>query len=311
MGNIGSYLAQSFPPKSKFNVADIPDLTGKIIIVTGGNGGIGYETIKALLGKNAKVYMASRSQERAEIAIANLKNETGKEAIFLQLDLSNLASVRKAAEEFKSKESELHVLFNNGGVMNTPIEQLTADGYDLQFGTNVIGHYVFTKRLLPLLFAGAKSSPDKIARVVNISSSAHMFTDTIDFDAIKDGRKRRKLGSSKMYMQSKFGVVVFSNELARRYGEHGIVSTSLNPGNLKTDLQRTTPSAFMLLFGWLFSPAPYGALTPLWAGVSPQTVGFNGKYLIAWAREGEMRREAQNPQLGEKLWTWLEAETTD
>jgi retinol dehydrogenase 12 len=97
--------------------------------------------------------------------------------------------------------------------MNTPIEQLTADGYDLQFGTNVIGHYVFTKRLLPLLFAGAKSSPDRIARIVNISSSAHMFTDTIEFDAIKDGPKRRKLGSSKMYMQSKF--VIFSCVLGR------------------------------------------------------------------------------------------------
>lgn len=88
--------------------------------------------------------------------------------------------------------------------MNTPIEQLTADGYDLQFGTNVIGHYVLTKRLLPLLIAGAQSSKDNKARIVNMSSSGQLFTDTIDFVAIKDVSASKKLGSGKMYMHSKF-----------------------------------------------------------------------------------------------------------
>jgi len=308
MGNI---VSQTFPPKSEFAVTDIPDLTGKIIVVTGGNGGIGCETIKALLLRNAKVYMASRSQQLAEVAIAKLKSETGKEAIFLELDLSSLASVRKATDEFNSKESELHVLFNNAGVMAPPIEQLTADGYDLQFGTNVIGHYVFTKRLLPLLLAGAKSSPDKKARIVNISSIAHIFADTIHLDALKDVPKRKKLGTSKLYTQSKFANVVLSNEFARRYGDQGIVSISVNPGSIKTGLMRHTTSAFMLIFGWCFATPPYGALTPLWAGVSQQTVDFNGKYLIPWAREGEARPETQDPQLGEKLWAWLETETEE
>jgi len=311
MGIIWDYFVQAFPPQSKFKVEDIPDLTGKIIIVTGGNNGIGYEIIKALLFKNAKVYMASRSHERAEAAISKLKTETGKEATFLELDLANLSSVRKAAEEFKSKERELHVLFNNGGVMNTPIEQLTADGYDLQFGTNVVGHYLLTKRLLPLLITGAQSSPDNKARVVNTSSSAQMFTDTIDFVAIKDVSASKKLGSDKMYMQSKFGNIVLSNELARRYADKGIVFISVNPGNLKTDLTRHTPAAFMMLFGWLFWTASYGALTPLYAGVSPETVDYDGKYLIPWAREGAMRPEAQNIELGERLWNWLEAETKE
>lgn len=308
MGNIGSYFAQSFPPKSKFKVEDIPDLTGKVIIVTGGNNGIGYEIIRALLPKNARVYMASRSPERAEAAISKLKAETGKEAFFLALDLSNLASVRKATDVFKSKETELHILFNNGGVMNTPIEQLTIDGYDLQFGTNVVGHYLLTKRLLPLLFAGAQSSPDRKARIVNTSSSAQMFTNTIDLDAMKDLSALKKLGSGKIYTQSKLGNVLLSNELAQRYGDKGISSTSLNPGNLKTDIVRHTPAAFMILFGWLFSPAPYGALTPLYAGVSSETVDFNGKYLIPWARVGTSRRD---PQLGEQLWNWLESETNE
>ncbi|KAK7034767.1 short-chain alcohol dehydrogenase [Paramarasmius palmivorus] len=305
------YFSESFPPKSKFKVEDIPDLTGKVIIVTGGNGGIGYETVKALLPKNAKVYMASRSKARAEEAIARLKEETGKEANFLELDLADLDSVRKATDEFKSKESQLHVLFNNAGVMVPPLEQLTKQGYDLQFGTNVIGHYLLTKRLLPLLIEGAKSSPDHKARIVNTSSSAQMFTNTIDFATIKDGPARRKAGNGKMYMYSKFGNVVLSNELARRYGDQGIVSTSLNPGNLKTDLQRTMPGAFMMFFGWLFSPAPFGALTQLWAGVSPETVNMNGKYLIPWAREGKMRSETADPKIGEELWKFLETETKE
>ncbi|KAJ7170001.1 hypothetical protein C8R46DRAFT_220507 [Mycena filopes] len=311
MGTLFSYIAQSFPPKSKFTVDDIPDLTGRVIIVTGGNGGIGFEIIKAVLFKNAKVYMLSRSRERAEAAISRLKSETGKEALFIQLDLADLDSVRKATDEFKSKETKLDVLFNNGGVMNTPIDQLTKQGFDMQFGTNVIGHYLLTKRLLPLLLTAAKSSPDKKARVVHQSSSAQMFVDTINLDALTDVPARKKLGSAKMYMESKLGNVVLSNELARRYGPEGLVSTSGNPGNLKTDLQRTTPGAFMMLFGWMFSPAPFGALTPLYGGVSVDSVDLNGKYLIPWARVGEMRKEAADPVLGEKLWKWLEEQTQE
>ena len=138
-----------------------------------------------------------------------------------------------------------------------PVDQLTADGYDLQFGTNCLGHFYFTKLLLPLMIESAKSSPDHKARVVNTSSSAHMFT-TLNFEAFKDGPQRKKMQKERLYCQSKFvcdsllllwyrwltdlhqGNVVFAKELARRYGDQGIVSTSLNPGNLATDLQRHT-----------------------------------------------------------------------
>ncbi|KAJ4470854.1 hypothetical protein J3R30DRAFT_3531247 [Lentinula aciculospora] len=312
MGNIGSYLAQSFPPSSKFKVEDIPDLTGWIIVVTGGNTGIGYEIIKVVLSKNAKVYMATRSRAKAIAAIAKLKTETGgKEAIFLELDLSDLTSVRHAANEFKQKEDRLHVLFNNGGVMNTPIERLTADNYDLQFGTNVIGHYVLFKQLLVPLLASVQSSEVKKARIVNMSSSAQMFIDTIHFETIKDTPERKDLGSAKLYMQSKLANVVLSNEIGRRYGPEGLVSISLNPGNIKTDLQRSTPAAFMLLFGWLFSPASFGALTPLYAGVSNASEDLNSTYLIPWARVSKMRSEASDVVLGQRLWKWLEDETKD
>ncbi|KAI0932764.1 hypothetical protein AcW2_001294 [Taiwanofungus camphoratus] len=298
-------LEQAFPPKSKFSTNHIPDLTGQVVIVTGGNVGIGKETIKALLEHNAKVYMASRSQEKAEAAIKELKDQTGKEAIFLELDLSNLAFVRKAAEEFLSKENELHVLYNNAGVMWPPRELLTADGYDLQFGTNVIGHFYFTELLMPALLAGKETSPDKHARVITTSSSA-AYRYTLNWDSFRDGSARRKMNSITLYSQSKFGNVVVAREVAKRYGDQGIISISLNPGNIQTELQRYAPSFLRKILNLALYPAPQGALTQLWAGTMPQALDNNGKFLIPWARVGVCRKEAYDDVIGGRLWTWLQ-----
>ncbi|KAG8678437.1 hypothetical protein FRC08_017779 [Ceratobasidium sp. 394] len=158
MGIAYSLFCETFPGKPDWSTDQIPDLTGQTMIVTGGNAGIGRETSKALLNKNAKVYLAARSKSKADKAIEWLKTETGGRApIFLELDLADLASVRQAAEEFRRKEPELHVLFNNAGVMVSPVELKTADGYDLQFGTNVLGHYLFTTLLLPTLIHTAQT----------------------------------------------------------------------------------------------------------------------------------------------------------
>ncbi|KAL0961452.1 hypothetical protein HGRIS_006397 [Hohenbuehelia grisea] len=310
MGIIASFYDQSYPPKSKF-VPDehIPDLSGQVVIVTGANTGVGKETAKELLKHNAKVYVATRSAEKAAAAIKDLQSETGKEALFLQLDLANLKAIKKAAEEFNSKEKELHVLFNNGGVMTPPVRDITSDGYDLQFGTNVLGHFYFTTLLLPNLTAAAKSS-GKPSRVINTSSSMHMIAKTLDFDTFKDGPKRVKLGTTGLYAQSKLGNVVFSNELARRYSDQGIISVSLNPGNLKTDLQRHRTSLERTLMNWMLHPAPYGALTQLWAGTTSDPEALNGKYLIPWARLGKSQPVGEDPALGKKLWEWLEEQVT-
>jgi len=208
MGLVYSVIDQNFPPKAKWSVDQIPDLSSKVVIVTGGNSGLGKETVKALLAHNAKVYMASRDAHKAEIVIQELKGETGKEAIFLQLDLASLESVKSAAQEFQRQESQLHILFNNGGVMSPPIDKLTNDGYDLQFGTNVLGHFFLTTLLLPELKAGAKSSSDHVARVINTSSQVHVIA-KLDFDALADTAARNKLTPSDLYGQSKFGNVVF------------------------------------------------------------------------------------------------------
>ncbi|KAJ1309473.1 hypothetical protein OPQ81_006249 [Rhizoctonia solani] len=312
---MGNYISQVFPPKSLFTVEQIPDLTGHIVIVTGGNAGVGKETCKALLNKNAKVYLAARSKSKAEAAIEWLKAETnGKEAIFLELDLGSLASIRKAADEFRSKEQELHVLFNNAGVMAPPVDQRTTDGYDLQFGTNVLGHYYFTTLLLPTLIHTAKNSPlaRGHTRVINTSSSAVYLVpkggivwETLGTDA-SSMQAAKKLGTNSLYAQSKLGNVLFSNELAKRYADQGIISVSLNPGNLQTELQRHLPWLVDRTLALLLYPASYGALTQLWSGTTPDGLNHNGKFLIPWARVGDAGPYSHDEKLAERLWIWFE-----
>ncbi|KAF7374288.1 NAD P-binding protein [Mycena sanguinolenta] len=303
MGLLISALKQSWPPKSEFSVDDIPDLSGQVMIVTGGASGIGKETVKALLQHNAKVYVAARSPANAKAAIEDLKSQTGKEAEFLQLDLADLNSVKRAANEFNEKETQLHVLFNNGGVMAPPIEQVSAQNYDLQFGTNVLGHFYLTKLLLPTLMATA--TPGNPGRVINTSSLASETANpNIQYNTLKDGPARKKVSTMELYSQSKFGNVAFSNELFRRYGDKGIVSAALNPGNLQTNLQRHLKGIHAFIVNSVLYPAPYGALTQLWAGTTDEGKTLGGKYLIPWARVG--RSASTDPAEENALWTWCE-----
>ncbi|KAI0029797.1 NAD(P)-binding protein [Vararia minispora EC-137] len=305
MGNQLSAVSQMFPPKPTWGVNDIPDLSGKVVIVTGGNTGVGRETVKPLLAHGAKVYIAARNEAKTKSAIEDLKKETGKEAVSLQLDLADLVSVKAAAEEFLSKESKLDILFNNAGVMACPVEQLTKQGFDMQIGTNVLGHYYFTQLLLPALKAVHANNPSEKARVVITSSSA-MYVTTLDLDIFEDTPKRRKQSPMALYNQSKHANVVHAREFARRYGDD-IVTTSLNPGNIRTELQRYLAGVQRFIILRLLHPAPLGALTQLYAGTAPEAANLNGKFLIPWARVGAARKEALDPQTGEKLWSWLES----
>ncbi|TFK85675.1 NAD(P)-binding protein [Polyporus arcularius HHB13444] len=183
------------------------------MLVTGGDTGMGEEIIRELFKHNSKVYMAARSREKALAAIAELKTETGKEAHFIELDLSSLASVRKTAEEFLSKEEALHALFNNAGVVWAAVRDVTADGYDLQLGMNVLAPFFLSQLLLPALLRGIVSSSD---------GSAH-------------GPKRRRL--SEFYNQSKLADVLVAYKLVRRYGEQGFVAAQRSR-NVETGLMR-------------------------------------------------------------------------
>ncbi|KAH9849462.1 NAD(P)-binding protein [Lenzites betulinus] len=306
--NARAMLGQAFPPKPKFTVDQIPDLSGLVVIVTGGNVGIGYETIKVLLQHNAKVYLAARSKEKADAAIASLKEATGKEAIFLELDLADLASVKKSAQEFLSKESELHVLFNNAGVMFPPVQMLTKDGYDLQFGTNVVGHFYLMELLMPALIAGVQSSPDHHTRIITTSSGG-AYLGSMRFETFKDSPARRKTATGSLYYQSKLGNTIVAHQTAKRYADKSIIAISVNPGNIRTDLGRYLSTTVRNVASHLLLyPAPFGALTQLFAGTMPDAVNHNGEFLIPWARYGKCKAEAYDAELGARLWDWLEGE---
>ncbi|KAI9462833.1 NAD-P-binding protein [Lactarius psammicola] len=311
-------LSQFLPPKPTWTSADVIDQTGKTVIVTGGNGGIGRETARVLLSKGARVYIATRSEEKSQKAIEELKKETGKDSIFfLKLDLADLVSIKAAAAEYISKETELHTLYNNGGVMYTPIDHVTTQGFDMQFGTNVLGHFYLTKLLLPVLTATAKKTPAGTVRVVNVSSIGHQYgaPEGIRWSTIAPGNDsleaRKKLGTTKLYGQSKLGNILFSNEFARRYGAEGIVSTSLHPGGINTDLSRHT-SSLLQRFGRIITyDVSYGAITSLYAGTAPAASEFNGKYLTAWARVAVPNKKALDAELAKKLWEWCEEQVKD
>ncbi|KAF8130188.1 hypothetical protein EV363DRAFT_1450626 [Boletus edulis] len=149
MGVVYSIFRDLFPPAPHFTVESVPDLSGKVALITGANAGIGKETARVLLTKNAKVWIACRSVSKGEAALKELKELTGRDAHLLKLDLANLKSVKQSVEEFLQRETQLHILFNNAGVYGPPIGMVTDDGYDLQFGTHVLGHFYLTKLLLP------------------------------------------------------------------------------------------------------------------------------------------------------------------
>ncbi|KAI0733254.1 hypothetical protein C8Q72DRAFT_881274 [Fomitopsis betulina] len=307
---VGLMMWRSFFPKSRFSTDEIPDLSGRVAIVTGGNTGIGREIVKGLLTHNAKVYMASRNKVKADAAIRRLAEETGKDPIFLELDLSDLSSVRQAANEFVSKESELHLLFNNAGLMGPPVDQLTAESYDLTFGTSVIGHFLFTELLMPALCSGAGS--DHHARVITTSSSMALVG-KIELDTIRDGPTRRKMSSEAMYSQTKLANAIVAREIARRYADRGIVSIAVDPGSIETSIQQYYLEAGGLnalvarFMKWITArPSPFGALTPLWAALAPEAEAANGKYAIPVGRIAQCRPEMYDNELGNRLWTFLQ-----
>ncbi|KAI7968689.1 hypothetical protein EIK77_005705 [Talaromyces pinophilus] len=247
-------IDQAFPPTPSFTEKDIPDLTGKVAIVTGSSSGVGFQSATILYSKNATVYLAARSSDKAAKAITAIKNSAECAGSlgtlkFLSLDLSDLGSIKASAQEVLRQETRLDILIHNAGVMRPPAGSKTnlvsrhtilgqqekgvniAKGHDLEMGTNCLGPFTFNDLLLPLLKNTVASAPKDSVRVVWLSSViAHgvvrggfVFDDRTGTPAVlKDPMEN--------YMQSKVGNVFLASEMARRMGEYGILSlVGLNP----------------------------------------------------------------------------------
>lgn len=262
-------------PDDVWTTADMPDLTGKVIIVTGANSGIGFEAAKEFARKGAQTILACRSLEKAEAALEEIVAEIpNAPAEIMQLDLASLDSVRAFAAAFKAKYDRLDVLVNNAGIMMVPYGT-TEDGFERQFGTNHLGHFALTGLLIDLLLKTPGS------RVVNISSGGHRFGE-MDFDNLmfEDGNGYSPIGA---YGRSKLANLLFTYELQRRFdaaGAHAL-SVAAHPGTSRTNLtghmeDRWYFKLFVPLMPLLLQSAAMGALPTLRAAVDPNVSG--GQY---------------------------------
>jgi NAD(P)-dependent dehydrogenase (short-subunit alcohol dehydrogenase family) len=265
----------------------LPDLAGKTIIVTGANSGIGYEAALQLARKGARVILACRDRGKAEAAAAAIRKAQPNAAIdVMELDLASLGSVRAFADAYRARESRLDVLCNNAGVMALPYRK-TADGFEMQFGTNHLGHFALTGLLLDRLLA----TPG--ARVVTVSSGAHR-AGRIRFDDLQWERGYRKWLA---YGQSKLANLLFVYELQRRLAAAGssVISVACHPGYAATNLQVAGPrmvgssfaESMMLLGNRLFSQdAAMGSLPTLYAATA---AGLRGGEYVGPDGMGELK----------------------
>lgn len=238
---------------------DIPDLTGKTAIVTGGNTGVGYETAKALYEAGATVIIAARDPHKAQAAIESIQaagQGRGMLAAGL-LDLANLSRIQAFAAAFQSDYSSLDILVNNAGVMIPPAST-TDDGFEMQFGVNFLGHFALTGHLLPLLKKAGN------ARVVTVSSGAAIRVDGIDFDNL---RLEKPYDAWREYAVSKLADILFTRELDRRatQAHAGVISAAAHPGVTRTDLQRHIPTEELEGL-W----ARFNTIMEPWQGALPQ-----------------------------------------
>ncbi|UCJ15925.1 SDR family oxidoreductase [Pseudomonas sp. MM211] len=265
----GDSIAQS-SPKPDWSFTDIPSQKGRIFLVTGGTSGIGYESAKALAGAGAQVVIAARDARQGEEAIRNIRLQTPDAQVrFEALDLADLASIRAFSEYLNATLPRLDGLINNAGIMEPPERITSADGFEMQFAVNYLGHFALTAELLPLLQKA--DSP----RVVTLSSIAAARGGAIHFE---DMQFERAYDSMAAYSQSKLACLMFARELQRRsdVGGWGIQSIASHPGVSRTNLlmNRGGVSGFVRRnLTFLFQPADQGALPTLYAATAVDAQG--------------------------------------
>jgi NAD(P)-dependent dehydrogenase (short-subunit alcohol dehydrogenase family) len=306
--NMWPFNGKPFNPE-----ADISDLGNKVILVTGGNTGIGKETILQLAKHNpAKVYLAARTESKARDAIKSIETALSKpiDIEYLPLDLSSLKSVRQAAEIVNASTSRLDILILNAGIMAVP-PGTTEFGHDIQLGTNHIGHFQLTKLLLPLLEKTA-AMPGSDVRIISVSSEANHMAPSID--TITSTEKLTATGPWTRYGASKAANILFAAELARRYP--ALKSVSLHPGMIKTDLYLPNQDiniifkyGFALLGPLILRDVPEGAHNQLWAAAGAKREELvDGAYYTPVRRSHADNKFAKDKAGGKKLWDWTEAE---
>ncbi|EOA81148.1 short-chain alcohol dehydrogenase [Exserohilum turcicum] len=321
--SISSMWTQMFPPKPTYTEDQVPDLSGKVFIVTGASSGVGKETARILYSKNAKVYMAVRPGTKASAAVAEMQGaapQSSGSLVVLPVDLADLSAVKTAAEEFVACESSLHGLINNAAVQaldDTNGEARTAQGHEVHMGVNVLAPFLLTRLLRGVLAETARREPPGTVRIVWVSS---MGTETI-------GEKGRGLSADyvdywplmsplERYGLSKAGNWLHGVECAKRYADDGILSFPINPGHLRSDLYRQGGMLLKFALRPVLFPPLYGAYVELFAALSPAlSIKDSGAWIVPWGRLYPIRSDLLNATKSEAeqgnghakaFWEWSE-----
>jgi NAD(P)-dependent dehydrogenase (short-subunit alcohol dehydrogenase family) len=288
----------------RWTEADVPDQTGRIAIVTGANTGLGFETARVLAARGARVVIAVRDTAKGAAAVAKIPGDVTVQ----KLDLGSLASIREAAAQLRDEFDKIDLLINNAGVMYPP-KQTTADGFELQFGTNHLGPFALTGLLLDRLLPVAGS------RVVAVASIAHRIQAGIHFDDLQWERSYNRVAA---YGQSKLANLLFTYELQRRLSSHhnATIAVAAHPGISNTELMRHTPGTDLpgvaTLTGLVTNSAQVGALATLRAATDPAVRG--GQYygpafpvasfgLIGHPELVTSTEQSHDVELARRLWT--------
>ncbi len=300
--------ASTFGPHTTTNdVLDGIDLGGMVALVTGGSSGLGRETARALAAKGAQIILTARDVPKGEAVAEGIRRATGNPRIEVEeLELGSLTSIRAFGRRFLGRHDRLHVLVNNAGVMACPFAK-TADGFEMQFGTNHLGHFLMTGLLVPALRAGAPS------RIVSVSSRGHHLA-PMSFDDLHF--ERRPYDKWQSYGQAKTANVLFAVALERRLGAHGVHANALHPGAIMTELGRhLQPEDIRWMMarnrGMQFKSVEAGAATSVFAATAPELEGRGGLYLedchVAQINEAPdaldgVKPYALDPERAEHLW---------
>lgn len=274
-------------------------LQGKTVVITGGNTGIGKETAIDLAKRGARIILACRNQSKGNDAVIDIIQASGSSNVVLRLlDLGSFKSIRDFAAEVNKNEDRVDILINNAGVMFCPYME-TQDGYETQFGTNHLGHFLLTNLLLDKIKACAPS------RIVNVSSHGHFYGE-IDFD---DLLGKKKYDSYKAYFQSKLANVLFTRQLAKRLQGTGVTTNSLHPGAVNTELARHLSlskvnilSALVAPVFWVFLKTPrQGAQTSIYCAIDTSLNDVSGQY-FADCRQMKCAKRGYDDGVAKKLW---------
>ncbi|KAK9467164.1 hypothetical protein V1512DRAFT_262097 [Lipomyces arxii] len=310
-------LTEVAPPKPQFTEFNLPDLAGKIYVVTGATNGVGRELAKILYLRNAIVYVGSRSDARfyqtAVYIKTNAPSDCTGELRLLKMDLSDLPTVKNVAEKLLSEVKRIDTIWYNAGVMGHPTLNTTVQGFELHWGTNVVGHFLLNKLLTPLLAESARSASVKgSVRAIWVASDATLFAPSQGINWEDVNFSKGALQMTK-YAQSKAAAVILAYELSKREADSGLVSLSLNPGHLITGMQENRPKWLQKLGNLVSYHPKYGAYTEIFAAFAELNPELqSGGYVIPWGRFGSPRGDIvdgyTNKGTGTRLWDLLDAQ---